>query len=481
MNADGGAGAQTAEEVARLRAERDEAVRQLDREGRRARRRSKGRTVFVAALVTLFAILLPLTLTAAWAHRTVLDTNTYVDTVRPIAKDPAVTAALSRDITNQLFTSLDPEKQVADALPPKAAFLAGPVTRGTKTYVADAVDQVLAGERFQALWVAANRFAHTQLVAVLRDKSRVTQTTNGYVTLNLVPLLNTVLANVQSFASNAVGHQVTIPQLTGNELPATACANIGAALQRPVPATCGQIPLFRASKLSQARRLVEAFDRAVLALLIITPLVFVAALWLSRRRRRTLLQLAVWGALGIVVVRRAAILLRSDLISTGRPQNKQARSAIAHQVLSGFFSLTTWFLIGAAVIVAIALVTGPYRWAVSLRSWVRTAYSGVAESMRGGQVTGNSAVAFTRRHFDLMRGGGVVVALLLLIVLPVNLWGILIILAVLAAYEVCLHRMRPPAVVALPEPPPPADAVPQQGATETATAAPTSPRAGERG
>jgi hypothetical protein len=482
VSADGGsrAGAEPAEEELRLRAERDEAVRQLDREGRRVRRRSRTRRVFVGALVVVFAILLPVTLTAAWAHRTVLDTNTYIDTVSPIARDPAVTAALSREITNQLFVALDPQKQVADALPPQAAFLAGPVTRGAKGYVADSVDQVLGGPRFQTLWVSANRFAHTQLVNVLRDKSRVTQTTNGYVTLNLVPLLNTVLASVQGFASNAVGHQVTIPAITANELPSTACASIASALQRPVPPTCGQIPLFQAAKLNQARRGVEIFDRGVLALLIVTPLVFLAALLLSRRRRRTLLQLTIWGALGIVVVRRAAIVLRSDLISTGRPQNKSARSAIAHQVLAGFFSLTTWFLIGAAVIVAVALLTGPYRWAVSLRASVRTAAAGMAEAMRGGQVTGNSAVAFIRRHFDLLRGGGVVVALLLLIVLPVNLWGVLIILAVLAGYEAGLHRMRPPAVVALPEPAPPPGAAPQQAAAGTAPSAPVAPGAGDR-
>src|SRR3954454_10168262 len=249
---------QTTEELARLRAERDAAVKQLDRDGRRSRRRAESGRVVAGVLVALFAILLPITVTAAWAHRTVLDTGTYVDTVAPIATDPAVTAALSREITDQLYATLDPQTAVAEALPPKAAFLAGPITNGTKGYVRDAVNRVLNSDRFQQLWINANRFAHTQLVAVLRhEDGEVLQNADGNVTLNLVPLLNAALQNVQGFASNVVGKPVPTPPIANNELPAATCAKIGAALDRPVLPTCGQIVLFRAAKLNQARRGVQ--------------------------------------------------------------------------------------------------------------------------------------------------------------------------------------------------------------------------------
>ena len=57
-----------------------------------------------------------------------LNTDSYVSTVAPLAKDPAVTAELARIATDQVFTALDPQPTIAAALPPKAAFLAGPIT-----------------------------------------------------------------------------------------------------------------------------------------------------------------------------------------------------------------------------------------------------------------------------------------------------------------------------------------------------------------
>ena len=105
-----------------MRSERDDLAAELTKKEKRQPRDGFVRRWFVVALVTLFAILLPITLTVAWAHRTVLNTDTYVNTVKPIAKDPAVTAAVSREITDQVYASLDPQAAIKDALPPRAAF-----------------------------------------------------------------------------------------------------------------------------------------------------------------------------------------------------------------------------------------------------------------------------------------------------------------------------------------------------------------------
>ena len=101
-----------------------------------------------------------------------LNTDAYVNTVAPIATDPAVTATLARIATNQLFAALDPQAKIADALPPKAAFLAGPITNGVKGFIQDQANNVLNSDQFQQLWVTANRKAHEELVKVLRGDSK---------------------------------------------------------------------------------------------------------------------------------------------------------------------------------------------------------------------------------------------------------------------------------------------------------------------
>ncbi len=450
----------SAAEIERLRAERDAAVAALDRAGRRARRRRLLRQIAAGVMVVLFAILLPVTVTATWAHRTVLNTDAYVETVTPIAADPAVTSALSRQITDQLYTALNPQQIIADALPPKAAFLAGPIANGARDSVQQAVNKVLSSDQFQTLWVQANRFAHQQLVTVLRKDSEVLQTSNGQVVLNLVPLLNEALKSASDFVSGVVGKTVTLPTITGNEVPSVACQKIATALDRPMPATCGQIALFPAKNLETARTAVKTFDRAVLGLLIVLPLLFAAALLVSHRRRRTLLQLTVGGMLGLVVVRRALMWEQGQLVDAARPENREARSAIVHGVLSGFFDLTWWLLLAGLVVVVVALVTGPYKWATSLRRGIAGGASKGAHLVRvsaTGAVTrpqDDHTVAWVRRHFDALRVGGVIVAILLLLLLNVNFWGFLVVVVLAAVYEVLLHRLRPPETVALPPTPP---------------------------
>src|SRR3954467_12087984 len=90
-------------EVARLRSERDAARAALNQREQPPKRRGRPRRVVVGVMVVLFAVLLPLTLTFTWVHRTVLDTDTFVNTVQPIASDPAVIAAVSNRVTDQLY------------------------------------------------------------------------------------------------------------------------------------------------------------------------------------------------------------------------------------------------------------------------------------------------------------------------------------------------------------------------------------------
>lgn len=474
-------------ELENVRAERDAAVQALDKRGRRTRRRQRVRRIFVGTLVLLFAILLPITITATWAHRIVLNTDTYVSTVGPVAANPTVQAAISRDITNQLYAALDPQQTIEEALPPRASFLAGPIANGVKGYVQNAVNRVVSSQQFQDLWVAANRYAHGQLVSVLRGNSDTVRTSNGQVVLDLVPLLNEALKQIQPFVSSVVGRNVNLPDIKGNELPSAACKRIADALDRPIPATCGQVPLFPAAQLHQAQRGVRGFDRAVLALLIITPLLFLISMWLSRRRRRTLLQLTIGGTLGLVIFRRTLFWLQGDLINTGRPENKAARSVIIQHVLTSYFSITKWFLVGALVIAVLALVTGPYGWAVKGRQGVVHAGAATVSFARASVASGVAAskdertVAWVRAHFDFMRAAGVVAAVLLFLILNVSFWGFVVIAALLVLYELWLYRLRPqdvalPDTAAVATASPSAPTVPGQMGTDPRPSAPDAKR-----
>ena len=126
-------------ELERLRAQEAELraqVSRVDGDGARPgpskppRRRTWPRTTVGYVLIALAALLAPLSVVAVWARSQVTDTDRYVETVAPLASDPAVQSAVTTNITNVVFRYLDVQgltQQAIDALSssgrlPPAAF-----------------------------------------------------------------------------------------------------------------------------------------------------------------------------------------------------------------------------------------------------------------------------------------------------------------------------------------------------------------------
>ena len=85
-------------------------------------------------------------------------------------------------------------------------------------------------------------------------------------------------------------------------------------------------------------------------------------------RRRTLVQLLVGTTLLMIVVRRVVIHEQGALANSAH--NPQVAQIVLGDLLHGFFVLTAWILGIAVAILVVALLTGPYRWAVAVRSFV---------------------------------------------------------------------------------------------------------------
>ena len=125
------------------------------------------RRIVGAVLVVVGCLLVPLSLSAVWVRNTLLDTDNYVSTVGPLADNPDVQHAIANRVTDALFANADVEAKVADALPPRADFLAGPVSDGVRTAINAATLRLAESDRFETLWENANRRAHGAVVNVL--------------------------------------------------------------------------------------------------------------------------------------------------------------------------------------------------------------------------------------------------------------------------------------------------------------------------
>src|SRR5207344_591493 len=129
-------------EVERLRAEREDLEARVETLEAKPQKRQRTRRILTPILVALSILVFTVTVPAAWGARTVLNTDRYVATVAPLADDPAVQASIATKLTDQVFSALDVQGTISDALAAlgeRATVLAGPLTTAVKGFVQDQV------------------------------------------------------------------------------------------------------------------------------------------------------------------------------------------------------------------------------------------------------------------------------------------------------------------------------------------------------
>jgi hypothetical protein len=431
-------------EVERLKAEREELESRVETLEAKPKKRRRLRRVLTPILVVLSIIVFTVTVPAAWGARTVLNTDRYVATVAPLADDPAVQASIATKLTDQVFSALDVEGTISEALAglgDRATVLAGPLTNAVKGFVQEQVQKVVASDAFATFWVAANRFVHTQVLAILRGEGDTVSVREGKVLLNLLPLVNLALGSIQTVASDLVGRDVTLPTITEGEVPSASIAKLEQALGVDLPEEYGQIVVYDSEDLAALQKLLYTFERLLVLLLLLIPVLVAASLWVSTRRRRTLIQLTVGGAVGLVIIRRIAIIARDRLFERVDTVKFPSVRVLTDQLMASLFRYTAILLAIVLLTALIALITGPYPWAVTLRGWVRDGARGVAAAFSGEQLPDTGRVRWIRDHRDGLMLGGALLAVALLLLFDLSLWGFVIAGVVIALYEIALARL----------------------------------------
>lgn len=430
-------------EVERLRGELDATQEKLGEEKRA--KRSRLRNGFAIAFAILGSLLLVVSMTAVWARGTILNTDRFVNTVGPMIDDPAVTKAVSIEVTDDVFQALDVQGRVASALAqvsPKAIFLSGPITNAAEGFVQDQVNKVLLTSQFEQVWRSSVRFAHEQTVKILEGGGDIVRTEGGQVTLNLLPLVNEGLTAAQGFLQDVLNKpDLQLPQITADQVPAEAIQQLSERLGVTLPSDLGQITVYSSEQLKAAQDAVKAVNRLVVLLVVLTLLFLVLAFVLSTDRRRTLLQVSAISVLGFILVRRLAMAAEDDVTNLATdPTNRAALKAVLEQFFHGFFVLTWWIVVVGLIVVVVTLIMGPYDWAVRLRR--KTAeLAKAAGSTTQAAAKDQATAAWVRDHRDLLAIAGVVAAVVLFLVFSLSWWSFLLIAVLLGLYEFAVFRL----------------------------------------
>jgi hypothetical protein len=436
-------------DVDQLVSERDALRREVEALTSTRRTGARRRSLVATALVVVFALTFAAAGVGIWLHRNTLNDDVWASRVAPLAEDPAVQEALAAWTTDQLMATVDPRALFAEALPDRAQILAVPLSSAVEGFVRQRVDTFFASDLFAELWSIAATNAHEEAVRQLRGE-RVNITAEGdTITINFVPMINGALAQITEVAPGLVGSDVELPTVTIEDVPEEAIEALNDALGTDLSDDFGTLTVFDGGKLSAAQLAVRIFDRFVILDTVVALAAAAGALWVSPRRRRTLLQLLGIAAVSLVLVRRIAFRLLEEV---GGVVEEDVYRPAAEAVAGAFVDpLTRGAEIGLWIVglgVAAAALTGPYPWAVSLRSRTATVARAAAGAVRD-RATDDATGRWIVEHADALRVGGYVAGALALWFVDLSWLLLLLIAALVAGWQVLVARLSEPPLPAV--------------------------------
>lgn len=436
------------EELARVRAERDELRDELTRVevAVPADQVSRHRVRRVVAVVLVIASCLSF-LTGGigiWASRNFLDTDVWVERTGPLIDDPDVQAVVSTQLTDAVMELVDPQALFEEVLPERGQLLAGPLSGAVRGFVGDQVAAVVDSDAFGSLWLEVNRRAHAAAVNVLEGNSDVVTAGDQTVTLNLLPIINRVLERIGEVSPELFGRTVDIPTIQVDEIPQSAIDTINARFGTDLPPDFGQITIYDQGKLKELQDAVQLFNRIVWLSVAVFVISTVGALAISVDRRRTLLQLACADVVLLALMRRGAIRAQDQVLELVQVEtNEPAVDAVTTAMFSGLFDGTRLLLWLVAIIIVVALVSGPGRRAVEVRRRVGAAAVSLASAARD-RSADPATTAWLLSHRDLLQVSVGALAVVALWWLDLSWLGVLVVLALAAAGIVLLARLPEP-------------------------------------
>lgn len=316
---------------------------------RRARRAGS------SLLLVLTLLLAPLAVVAAWVQDTVSDTDRYVETVAPLASEPAVQDVVIKRMTDQVVKNVDVEA-VTDALvrtlqdagaPPRAvdgaASLEGPLRDAVRTVVDRTVTGVITSDAFQQVWEGANRRSHAAVVNMLTgDREGAVTSEDGTVRLNVGEIVDQV-----------------------RERLVDAGFDKAAAL----PDVDRTVTLFETEQLGKAQDAMRLLDILGAWLPVLTVVLAALAVWTAPAHRVMLIITATGVGVMMVVLLVGFAVVRRVYLDSVPPAALPADAAAAvYDTFVRFLRDSTVTLLVVAVVTAlVAYLYGPGRLARGVR------------------------------------------------------------------------------------------------------------------
>ncbi|MEU0407479.1 hypothetical protein ABZ307_06555 [Streptomyces griseorubiginosus] len=338
---------------------------------RHRRARYAGATV----LLVLTLLLAPLALVATWVHDQVSDTDRYVQTVAPLASDPAVQNVLIDRLTDRVVAQVDVEaitaaltKTLADnGAPPRVVegskSLTAPLRSAVRTVVDRNVTRVVTSDFFQQAWEGANRRAHATVLNMLTgDREGAVRAEGDTVQLDV----GTVVDQVRQRLVDA-----------GFEKAAA------------IPDTDRTVTLFRTEQLAKAQDGMRLLDVVGTWLPVLTLALGALAVWVAPGHRVMVMITALGvGLMAVVVLVALVVLRRVYLDSVPTAALPPDAAATVFDTFVRFLRASARTLLVVCLLTALtACLYGPGRVARGVRGLAGRGASGAGNALRRAGLT----------------------------------------------------------------------------------------------
>ncbi|WP_329132826.1 hypothetical protein OG552_14205 [Streptomyces sp. NBC_01476] len=329
---------------------------------RRLGARRRWRAFVSALLITLAAILAPLSAVSVWIADVMGDTDRYVSTVAPLASQPDVQTAVTDLITNAVVSKVDLDSLLSTVAPKdrpevEAALggLSGPINGGLRNFVHGTVASFVSSDAFATIWTQLNRQAHTAFKGALTGEGdQAVQLRGDAVVLNLTPVVEQVKRQL---------------------------VDRGLTIASRIPPVRADFTLVRSEDVRKARTWFRVLQLAGNWLPAVTLLLAAAGVLLAGRRRRALVAAALGIAAGVVLLGIALSLFRVVYLDhLPGNANERAAGAIYDQIVR-FLWASVRMLIVLGVVVALGTwLSGPGRRARRVRGGWESVIAAVREA-----------------------------------------------------------------------------------------------------
>lgn len=158
-----------------------------------------------AVLTVLFGLLLIAANHAGWLGTTILNTESFVDTLAPLPADPDVSLALGEAVADSIIQSNEVGQAIFDKLPDGLRFAAVSLTQGLRGLIADIATQIIRSEPFTAIWKKTLAVTHRAMLLYIRGvESDLVTSEDGYVVLDLTEIGTLVTERLDELGFDAL-------------------------------------------------------------------------------------------------------------------------------------------------------------------------------------------------------------------------------------------------------------------------------------